>query len=54
MTNGDYALFTISDLATLTTITPWMSYNITDDEFIYKMQAFTAIKQVRFVIERRS
>lgn len=49
MTNGDYALFTISDLATLTTLTPWISYNLTDDNASYRMQSFRAIKQVRDV-----
>lgn len=46
MTNSDYALFTYTSVVSSDTFEPWIAYNLTDDEFEYRIQAFYSFKQV--------
>ena len=49
MLGGDFALFAFSDLATDSTLQPWLAYNVTNETGTHRMDAFRALKLVRFV-----
>jgi len=49
MTGGDYAFFTYLNLASSSTLSPWMSYNMSDEEVGRRMHAFGVLKLVRLV-----